>query len=282
MNKQKLIENKLNLKINFKLIPNIFSSILNLKDKSIFFVQDLDDSAIKKINNLRHGILILSKKNLRIKKKITQIRSQNPKLFFFDLIRKINKKNIKIIKPKIGRNTKIYKNVFIGSNVTIGKNCEIFPGVVIGNNVKIGDNCFIKSNSVIGQKGFGIIKDTRGNLLEVPHIGGVKIKDYVEIGAHNTIAQGTIDDTKIFSYNKFDDHVHVAHNCKINKNNIFCAGTVIGGSVTIGRNNFFGINCTIRNKIFIGNNNTVGQGANVCRNINNKSVFFGNPARLIS
>jgi hypothetical protein len=68
MNKQKLIENKLNLKINFKLIPNIFSSILNLKDKSIFFVQDLDDSAIKKINNLRHGILILSKKNLRIKR----------------------------------------------------------------------------------------------------------------------------------------------------------------------------------------------------------------------
>ena len=279
MNNQKLIENNLNIKINFKLIPNIFSSTFNIKDKSIFFVLDLDEKILKKINNLRHGILILSKKNVKIKKKITQIETKNPKLFFFNLIRKLKIKNIENIKPKIGKNTKIYKNVFMGNNVTIGKNCEIFPGVVIGDNVKIGNNCLIKSNSVIGQKGFGIVQDTRGNLLEVPHIGGIRIKDYVEIGAHNTIARGTIDDTKIFSYNKFDDHVHVAHNCKINTNNIFCAGTVIGGSVTIGSRNFFGLNCTIRNKIFIGNDNTIGQAANVVKNINNKSVFFGNPAR---
>ena len=158
MNIQKLIENNLNLKINFKLIPNIFSSILNLKDKSIFYVQDLDEKILKKINNLRHGILILSKKNIRIKKKITQIESKNPKLFFFDLIREFKIKNIENVSPKIGKNTKIYKNVFIGNNVTIGKNCEIFPGVVIGDNVKIGNNCLIKSNSVIGQKGFGIVQ----------------------------------------------------------------------------------------------------------------------------
>lgn len=73
--------------------------------------------------------------------------------------------------------------------------------------------------------------------------------------------------------------MHVAHNCKISKNNIFCAGTVIGGSVTIGNSNFFGLNCIIRNKIFIGSNNIIGQAANVVKNINNKSVFLGNPAR---
>ena len=48
----------------------------------------------------------------------------------------------------------------------------------------------------------------------------------------------TIDNTIISSYNKFDDHIHIAHNCKINKNNIFCAGVVLGGSVKIGSNNF--------------------------------------------
>ena len=164
MSIQNLIENNLNIKINFKLIPKIFSSTSNLKDKSIFFIQDLDEKILKKINNLQHGILILSKKNIRIKRKIIQIESRNPKLFFFDLVRKIKLKNTKNVKPKIGKNTKIYKNVFIGNNVNIGKNCEIFPGVVIGDNVKIGNNCFIKSNSVIGQKGLGIIKDARGNL----------------------------------------------------------------------------------------------------------------------
>ena len=70
MSIQNLIENNLNIKINFKLIPKIFSSTSNLKDKSIFFIQDLDEKILKKINNLQHGILILSKKNIRIKRKI--------------------------------------------------------------------------------------------------------------------------------------------------------------------------------------------------------------------
>ena len=72
---------------------------------------------------------------------------------------------------------------------------------------------------------------------------------------------------------------YIAHNCKINKNNIFCAGVVLGGSVKIGSNNFFGLNCTIRNKIYIGNNNIIGQAANVVKNIKNNLTVFGNPAK---
>ena len=50
------------------------------------------------------------------------------------------------------------------------------------------------------------------------------------------------------SIHKFDDHIHIAHNCIIGKNNIFCAGTIVGGSVKIGINNFFGLNSTIKIK----------------------------------
>tara|TARA_Y100000768_G_scaffold378905_1_gene353902 strand:- start:98 stop:937 length:840 start_codon:yes stop_codon:yes gene_type:complete len=279
MNNTKIIEKYLKRKINFKLTKKIFSSIESLRSNSIFFSQDTDENLLKKINNLQNGILILPKKNMRIKKRIIQIENKKPKLFFFNLVRNLKLKNIKNEKPFIGKNTIIYKNVYIGVNVTIGKNCKIFPGVVIGDNVKIGDECYIKSNSVIGQKGFSIIKDAKGNLLEVQHLGGVKINDFVEIGAHNTIAQGTIDNTVISSYNKFDDHVHIAHNCKVNKNNIFCAGVVLGGSVKIGSNNFFGLNCTIRNKIYVGSNNFIGQAANVVKNIKNNLTIFGNPAK---
>jgi len=248
-------------------------------NNSIFYSQSINANLLKKINNLKNGILILPKKNNKIKKKIIQIENNNPKLFFFNLIKNLKLKNIKSKDLLIGKNTKIHKNVSIGANVIIGKNCEIFPGVVIGDNVKIGDNCYIKSNSIIGQKGFGIIKDKKGNLIEVQHIGGVKINDFVEIGANSTIAQGTINSTLISSYNKFDDQVHIAHNCKINKNNIFCAGVVVGGSVKIGTNNFFGLSCTIRNKIFIGSNNIIGQAANVVKNIKNNLTVLGNPAK---
>ena len=279
MNNNKIIEKYLKHKIKFKMNTKIFSSIDSLKSNSIFFSQNIDEDLLGKINNLKNGILILPKKNNKIKNKIIQIESKKPKLFFFNLVRNLKLKNIKNEKPLIGKNTIIHKNVYMGINVTIGKNCKIFPGAVIGDNVKIGNGCYIKSNSVIGQKGFSIIKDSKGNLLEVQHFGGVKINDFVEIGAHNTIAQGTIDNTVISSYNKFDDHVHIAHNCKISKNNIFCAGVVLGGSVKIGSNNFFGLNCTIRNKIYIGNNNIIGQAANVVKNIKNNLTVFGNPAK---
>ena len=279
MNNTKIVEKYLKHKIKFKLTTKIFSSIESLKSNSIFFCQGIDENLLRKVNNLKNGILILPKKNIKIKKKIIQIENKRPKLFFFNLVRNLKLKKIKNEKPSIGKNTIIHKNVCIGVNVTIGKNCKIFPGVVIGDNVSIGNDCYIKSNSVIGQKGFGILKDTKGNLLEVQHLGGVKISDFVEIGAHNTIAQGTIDNTVISSYNKFDDHIHIAHNCQVNKNNIFCAGVVLGGSVKIGSNNFFGLNCTIRNKIYIGSNNFIGQAANVVKNIKNNLTVFGNPAK---
>ena len=63
----------------------------------------------------------------------------------------------------------------------------------------------------------------------------------------------------IDDYTKTDDHVHIAHNIYIGKNNTICAGTIFGGSVPVGNRNFFGLNSTIRTAIKIGNDNFIGQ-----------------------
>ena len=276
---QKKIEKKLNLKIKFKLKKKFFSSMENLKEGTIFFSNNLNNKSIIKLKSLKNGILITNKKNFLINKNIIQIIKRDPKFFYFDLLRKIISSKNKITKPILGKGTILDKKVSVGNKVKIGKNCRIHSGVVIGDNVTIGNNCTIKSNSVIGQRGFGVLRNKNNNLVEVPHYGSVKIKDNVEIGALNTIARGTIDDTIINSYNKFDDHIHIAHNCIIGKNNIFCAGTIVGGSVKIGINNFFGLNSTIKNKITIGSNNLIGQSSNLVKPIKNNLVVYGNPAR---
>ncbi len=265
-------------KISFSLNEKWFSSLNNLNDNTLCFLSKITKEEIKKINNKKNLILLLKKKNKKINKTIIQIETRDPKLYFFELVKKLYVPKIKNIKPIIGNNTIIGRNTSIGVNVIIGNKTKICSNVVIGDNVKIGNNCEIKSGAVIGQKGFQAIKAEDGNLIEIFHVGGVEIKDYVTIGALNTIAKATLDTTFIDSYNKFDDHIHVAHNVTFGKNNIVCAATVFGGSVKIGERNFFGLNSTIRNFTSIGNSNLIGQGSNVVKDIGNNELIYGNPA----
>jgi acyl-[acyl carrier protein]--UDP-N-acetylglucosamine O-acyltransferase len=266
------------LNSNFKLNKKWFSSLNYPKEKTLIFVNLIDKKTFKKINSFKNLIVLTKKKNSRLKKSIIQIEVLNPKLSFFRIIKKFNK----TIKKKlvVGKKTIIGKNVSLGKNVVIGKECKINDNVVINDNVKIGNFCNIKSNTVIGQKGFGTVKDENNNWQDIYHAGGVVIQDYVQIGALNTIARGTIDDTIIKSYNKFDDHVHIAHNCVLEENNNICAGVVFGGSVKVGKDNFFGLNTTIRNGLTIKNKNFIGQGTNIVKNISSNNLVYGNPNEI--
>ena len=67
------------------------------------------------------------------------------------------------------------------------------------------------------------------------HIGGVKIGNRVELGAHTTVDRGTFGDTIIEDDVKTDNHNHIAHNDVIKRNTRLAASITIGGSTTIGK-----------------------------------------------
>ena len=67
MNNTKILEEYLKHKIKFKMNTKIFSSIESLKSNSIFFSQSIDEDLLRKINNLKNGILILPKKITKLK-----------------------------------------------------------------------------------------------------------------------------------------------------------------------------------------------------------------------
>jgi len=181
----------------------------------------------------------------------------------------------------IGKEANIEPFVFIDHDVQIGDYCTLKSGARICSNVSIENNTIIGQNSVIGGPGFGIEKDNEGNLIRIPHIGGVIIGNNVEIDALTTIDSGTIEPTVIEDNVMINNHVHIAHNVYIEKNSIITGCCNISGSVHIKRDTWLGPNCPIKNGITIGKNVLVGMGAVVRKSTKDNVVLAGNPAKEI-
>lgn len=175
----------------------------------------------------------------------------------------------------IGPGVRIAEGVHIGSHCTIESNTVILAGTVIGHSTHIGPN------SSIGSSGFGFERDEDGVPVRMPHFGGVRIGNNVEIGANTCIDRGTFADTTVHDHVKIDNLVHVAHNCVIEEGAFVIAGAVVGGGVHIGERSWISINASIREQLVIGSDATVGMGSVVTRNVATGVTVVGNPAHPI-
>lgn len=266
------------------------SSIINPQNNTIIFTNRIFD-----FSNL-YGCLIIVNENLDINENENNIfiKVKNPRLEYARVLKYILNKVHKASTYKIsergyyyGQNIKIGKNtiieplVFIDDNVEIGDDCYIKTGAKIRKYSKIGNECIIKENCVIGSSGFGLEKDESSNVYKIPHLGGVIIKDKVEVGALVSIASGTIEPTIIEDNVQIDDCAFIAHNCYIGKSTYIIANAEISGSVIVGENCWIGPNSSIRQKLKIGDKSMVGIGSVVTKNIDENSIVAGNPAEDI-
>ena len=53
----------------------------------------------------------------------------------------------------------------------------------------------------------------------------------------------------------------------------------MGSGLQIGNMNFVGLNSSLRNGIVMGDCNIVGMASNVTKNVGEKEILYGNPAR---
>jgi UDP-3-O-[3-hydroxymyristoyl] glucosamine N-acyltransferase LpxD len=152
-------------------------------------------------------------------------------------------------------------DVRIGAGSVIRSGARIFPRVMIGSNSVIG------ANAVIGSEGYGFVRDEKRNKLRIPHLGGVVIGSYVEIGALSVVQYGTISPTVIEDYVKIDDNVEIGHNARIACSASVTGGVVIGGSAIVGSETWMGMNSTLRNGRTIGAHTLIGMGVSVQRDL---------------
>lgn len=214
----------------------------------------------------------------------TWVRTEHPRLDFVKALIWLDRE-IGFSRPD--SEPQIHPSVTMGTGVSIGRGVAIGENTVLGHNIRIADgvqigrNCRIKSGSIIGEDGFGFEFDADGTPLRMIHLGGVLIGDRVEIGSINTVCQGTLGPTVIEDDVKTDDHVHIAHNCRVRSKAIITGGVVIAGGVDVGEAAWVGPQVTVMNGLTIGDRAFVGLGAAVIRDIPDGSTVVGNPARPI-
>ncbi len=188
-------------------------------------------------------------------------------------------------------NYKIFKNVEIGKNATIGDFVIIGlpPSGKTGLKTVIGDNANIRSHTVIYAgntigRNFStghhvIIRENNSMGSDVSIGSGSDIEHDVEIGDNVRIHSQVF----IPEFTKIKNKVWIGPNvvitnilyplCKNSKK--YLKGPIIEESAKLGANS------TILANIRIGKNSLVGCGSVVVKDVPEKAVVVGNPARKI-
>ena len=177
----------------------------------------------------------------------------------------------------IGDGAVVHSGVTIMPGSSIGSHTVLFPNVVVYENCTIGSNCILHANCVIGAYGFGYDSSSGEHILAAQY-GSVTIGDAVEIGACATIDRGAYDATVIGEGTKIDNHVMIAHNCKIGKRNLLCASVGVAGSVTTGDYVVMAGRVGVRDHLQIGAGATLGAMAGVMANVPAGARIVGIPA----
>jgi UDP-3-O-[3-hydroxymyristoyl] glucosamine N-acyltransferase len=190
-------------------------------------------------------------------------------------------------RAQIGAGTRIEAGVVIADGVRIGEQCRVYPRAVVYPGTTIGDRVTIHAGVVLGADGFGYVRDAAtGEHTQFPQQGTLVIEDDVEIGANCTIDRGALAETRVRRGAKFDNLVHVGHNCDIGEDAILVALTGISGSSTIGKGAVLAGQVGIGDHVHVGPGVILGGQAGVFsgKTVTNEglkpgTVHWGTPAR---
>lgn len=177
----------------------------------------------------------------------------------------------------IGDNTVVSHHTVVEAKAQIGAGSFLHPHVVVGTRCVLGERVEVHSQTNIGSDGFGFAVDKQGQPIKIPQIGIVVIEDDVEIGSHCAIDRATLSETRIGNNSKFDNFVHVAHNCKIGPHARIAAGFFIAGSSEIGSHFMCGGTVQVSDHVKITDHVTIGGRSGVTKNVEKPGVYAGYP-----
>ena len=179
---------------------------------------------------------------------------------------------------EIGNKVKIHPQVYIGDNTKIGDNTVLYPGVKIYSDNIIGKNCIFHAGVVIGSDGFRFAPQNEGD-KKIPQIGNVVVEDDVEMGANCAIDRATLGSTIIRKGVKFDNLVHIAHNCEIGENTYIAAATGIAGSTKLGKNCLISGHVAMAPHLTIADNTSMGGATGLSKSLTKPGLsYLGSPA----
>lgn len=151
--------------------------------------------------------------------------------------------------------------------ITQGEHCVLFPDIVIGEGTRIGNFVMIRSKTRIGE-GYTI-----GSYVDIE--GEVEIGNHVSLQSGVYVTRGVVIEDDVFCGPRvitMNDKrmVHRRPNLVFERAapRILRAARVGGG-------------CVLMPGVTIGENALVGSGAVVTKDIPDRAIAFGNPAKVV-
>ena len=198
------------------------------------------------------------------------------------------------LKTSIDHSAQIHPTAFVGDGVMIGVESVVEPGAVIKSGVVIGANCHIGANSVvshcdiashvtvgagtvIGDSGFGF-EMTKDGVIQLPHVGIVRIANRCVIGNQCSIDRGSLGDTVLGRSVMIDNMCHIAHNVQIGDRSIVAGQCAISGSVEIGADVKMGGQVGIAPHLKIGDGAVLTARSGVTKDVEPNTQMAGFPA----
>lgn len=178
---------------------------------------------------------------------------------------------------RIEDNCVLAAGVRIGENSLIGADSRLDSNVVVYHNCRIGRGVVIQANTTVGSTGFGYAQ-VDGKAVLIPHIGGVIIEDFVEIGANCCIDRAKFGNTVVGAGTKIDNLVQIAHNVVIGRCCLIVGQVGIAGSSKLGDGVVLAGQVGLVDNIAIGDGVVVGAQAGVMRDIPAGKKVVGSPA----
>ena len=188
---------------------------------------------------------------------------------------------------QIHPSSSISKSVKLGENVKVGPYCNINGNISIGDGTELKSHISITGNTSIGKNNiFYPFSNIGCDPQDLKYSGE---ESFLEIGNSNTfrenvtISKGTKDGgmlTSIKDHNLFMTGVHIAHDCKINNNNIFVNQVTLGGHVNILDNVVIGGLSAVIQFVTIGSYSMIGGMSGIDKNVLPFSLAIGNRAKL--
>ncbi len=177
----------------------------------------------------------------------------------------------------IGDNTTLFSNVYIGENALIGNDCILYPNSVVMSDSILGDECCLQPGAVIGAEGFGFIR-LENEVIKIPQIGNVILKDKVEIGANSCVDRAALNKTEVGTATCLDNLVQLGHNVIVGDRTFIVALTGVAGSTKIGNDSTIAAQVGIAGHLNIGSNVTIAAKSGVAQDIEDNAIVGGVPA----
>lgn len=174
----------------------------------------------------------------------------------------------------VARGAQIHAHCTLGDSCSVGELTILMPGVHVIQDVQIGARCLIHSGTVLGADGFGFSFEG-GKHNKIPQVGGVIIGDNVEMGANCAVDRATSGNTVVGSGCKFDNYVHVGHNCQIGQHCVAAGVAAFGGSVTVGDYVVIGGGSMLKDHITVASGTQFGGHTLVTSTISERGEFWG-------